>query len=364
MNCTECTDLLDDYVDGRTGAGPAAEVAAHLAACPACRQRHASLQALITGAQQLPRDIPPSHDLWLGIEAGIQKPARVVRFPARWLTAAAACLLLVVGGRVAWQRYANAPAFTVTRIEGAPRVAGRSLGADARLKVGQWLETDAGSSALVDVAAIGQVTLQPNSRLRLVTTSPTEHRLELVRGGLEAFVVAPPRLFVIDTPAATAIDLGCAYSIAVDAQGGGVLHVTSGYVALARDGREEIVRAGMMCAMRKGVGAGTPFVADAPAGLRAALDRFDFEKTGGLSEVLAQVRPEDALTLWHLLGRVPAGQRGTVFAALAAIVAPPDGVTREGILAGDRAMLENWNQALIGRQAERTLDHKVKIKKG
>jgi hypothetical protein len=351
MNCTQCTDLLDDYVDGETAVGIAAEVEAHLAGCPACRERHASLRALLAAAAQLPREIAPARDPWPGIEAGLRPAARVVRFPAMWLATAAAGLLLLGGGIVAWQRYASAPAFTVTRIEGAPRVAGRSLAGDSRLKVGQWLETDAGSSALVDVAEIGRVTLQPNSRLRLVESSPTEHRLELARGGLEAFVVAPPRLFVVDTPAATAIDLGCAYTIAVDEQGGGVLHVTSGYVALARNGREEIVRAGMMCAMRKGVGAGTPFAADATAGFRTALERLDFGTPAALPDVLAQARPQgDALTLWHLLSRVAAGERGSVYDALAAGSPPPPGVTRAGVLAGNTAMLEAWEQAIVERQ--------------
>ena len=42
-----------------------------------------------------------------------------------------------------------------------------------------------------------------------------KHCLRLAHGRLSARVTAPPRLFVVDTPAATAIDLGCAYDLAV-----------------------------------------------------------------------------------------------------------------------------------------------------
>ncbi len=361
MNCTDCTQALHDYVDGEAAPGLAAEVEAHVASCPACREQLHALRTLLANAGQLPRELRPANDLWPGIEAQLKtvaergdavKGRKIRHFPAMWLATAAAFLLLLGGGVVAWQRYQQAPAFAVTRLEGAPRIGSRSFSESSQLRVGQWLETDASSSAKVEVASIGRVTVEPNSRLRLVATSPTEHRLELARGSLEAFVVAPPRLFIVETPAATAVDLGCAYTIAVDERGGGLLHVTSGYVALARNGREEIVRAGMMCAMRTGIGAGTPFVEDAPAGLRSALDRLDFETLAALPEVLAQARPQqDALTLWHLLTRVPTSQRGTVFDALTVTESAPAGVTKAGIIAGDTAMLGQWEQYLLDHRA-------------
>jgi hypothetical protein len=52
------------------------------------------------------------------------------------------------------------------------------------------------------------------------------------------------------------------------------------------------------------------------------------------------------MTLWHLLSRVPAEDRGLVFDALATLVAPPSGVTRDGIRRGDRAMRDRWWDAL------------------
>jgi hypothetical protein len=52
------------------------------------------------------------------------------------------------------------------------------------------------------------------------------------------------------------------------------------------------------------------------------------------------------MTLWHLLSRVPTEDRGLVFDALATLVAPPGGVTRDGIRRGDRAMRDRWWDAL------------------
>src|SRR5207344_3028121 len=115
--------------------------------------------------------------------------------------------------------------------------------------------------------------------------------LELAHGTLSALIWAPPRLFFVDTPSATAVDLGCAYTLTVDDAGAGLLRVTAGYVALEHEGRETVISRGQMCATRRGAGPGTPFVADAPAPLRRALDRFDFENAAAaLSEILAHAR--------------------------------------------------------------------------
>ena len=131
-----------------------------------------------------------------------------------------------------------------------------------KLLVGQFLETDANSRAKVQVANIGNVEIAPNSRVQLVKSSSTEHRLSLERGVLQAKIFAPPRLFIVDTPSAVAVDLGCAYTLEVDKDGNSKLHVTSGFVALEKDGRESIVPAGAIALTKKGKGIGTPFAED------------------------------------------------------------------------------------------------------
>ncbi|HUR60033.1 MAG TPA: FecR domain-containing protein, partial [Opitutaceae bacterium] len=239
----------------------------------------------------------------------------------------------------------------VAAVSGAPRIATQRLHADARLGVGQWLETDDTSRARVSVANIGEVRLEPNSRLRLVDTSATDHRVELARGTLHALIWAPPRLFFVETPGATAVDLGCAYTLSVDPNGGGVLEVTSGYVALEHRGQESIIRAGFKCLTRAKQGPGTPFSAEAPDPLRRALERFDFEanpaqRPSALADVLALAGKDDAVTLWHLLKRAPRGQRGDVFDALVQDHPAPASVTRAGILAGDATMLNAWADEL------------------
>lgn len=235
---------------------------------------------------------------------------------------------------------ASTDGFAVETLAGAPNIEGGS----GRIGVGGLLETDARSTARIAIADIGTVDVSPNSRVRLEETGKDEHRLSLERGKLHAKIFAPPRLFVVDTPSAKAVDLGCEYALDVDKNGDSVLHVTGGRVSLERDGRESLVPAGMMCKTRKGQGLGTPFSTEATEAFKKALDAFDFSR-GGSTAVQTMVREAefyDMFTLWHLLSRVSKEDRGVIYDALTKLVPPPNGVTREGILSKNKSMLDQW----------------------
>ena len=237
---------------------------------------------------------------------------------------------------------ASVPGFQFETLAGTPKVGSASTANS--LAVGDYLETDAASKARIVVADIGNVEIAPNSRVKLVGTNPKQHRLSLERGVLQAQILAPPRLFIVDTPSAVAVDLGCAYKLEVDKAGNSYLHVTSGFVALERGGRESIVPAGAMCITKHGKGLGTPFSAETSEKFRAALERFDFSNGGSraVNDMLAHRNFYDMISLWHLLSRVQKTDREKVFDALAAYVTPPDDVTRDGILSLNKTMLASW----------------------
>jgi anti-sigma factor RsiW len=236
----------------------------------------------------------------------------------------------------------------VARLDGSPMVGANRIEGNGRLAVGEWLETDASSRAQLSVANIGHVDIEPNSRVRLVETNSTEHRLAMTRGRLHATISAPPRLFIVETPSAVAVDLGCAYTLEVDKAGRSILHVTAGWVALELKGRESVVPAGAVCVTQKGKGPGTPYFDDASEKFRVALSKLDFQNGGAtaLSTVLAEAREFDTLTLWHLLSRVQGAERGRVYDRMAQLIAPPTGVTRAGVMRLDRGMLDLWKKGL------------------
>jgi hypothetical protein len=265
---------------------------------------------------------------------------------------AVACSLFVllagVCGVVWVYRGSTRATWEVASLAGSPQVGSARVGKKTRLGVGEWLETDADSRAELSVANIGQVEIDPGTRLRLVSTKLTEHRIELARGRMHARIWAPPRLFFVDTPSAVAADLGCAYTLEVDDNGRSLLHVTSGWVALEAKGRESMVPTGASCVTQPGAAPGTPFFADASEAFRDALSRFDFSQGGAdaLSILIKEARPRDTLTLWHLLARTSGADRARVYERLAQFAPPPASVTREGALSLDRRMLDAWKDAL------------------
>ena len=294
--------------------------------------------------ERLPKSIEPPEDLWPGIRERIRRggaggSGRGWDRRFLWIPLAAAA---VIAGILVFRPRGDT--WTVQRIAGAPRVNNTTLGRSGTMRVGEWLETDDSSRATIAVGSIGHVDVQPDSRIRLVRAAATDHRLALAYGGIHAKVDAPPRIFFVDTPAGTAVDLGCEYTLETDSSGRGRLHVTGGYVEFDWGGATSIVPVDAFAETRPGSPPGIPYVSDAPAALRAALDSFAFT-AGGVAAVraaLAAARSEDAISLWHLLARVAVAERGTVYDRLAALVPPPDGVTKSGALALDQNMLDRY----------------------
>jgi len=273
---------------------------------------------------------------------------------ARWrryapLLAAAAAIALMIG--VAWRTTRRAESWTVAAVAGQPRIGAAAVSDHGHIAVGQTLLTDSASQARIDVASIGAVTVDPDSRVRLVATRSGHHQLALDYGTLHAVISAPPGQFVVSTPSATATDLGCAYTLHVDEDGTVLLSVTAGWVALTLNGRESLVPAGASSRTHPTLGPGTPWYEDAGEAFQDAVYELDFggdaeRRAASLRLVLAQAEAGHAVTLWHLIKRVDAADRAAVVDALADQIAMPPGVTREAVLKLDSAALDEWWNAL------------------
>ena len=195
--------------------------------------------------------------------------------------------------------------------------------------------------------------LEPRTRVGLVDPGEKRHRLSLARGVMHATIWAPPGNFVVDTPSAVAVDMGCRYTLEVDERGAGPA-ARRGRLGGLRAPRAAVARPGGRDAARRApaIGPGTPsFETASPA--FAAGARGDRLRPGRAtrgarrsSACWPRPAPRDALSLWHLLTRVEGEDRARVFDRLHALVPAPAGVTREGVLRGERAMRERWWDAL------------------
>lgn len=235
---------------------------------------------------------------------------------------------------------ARTTAWQVASLQGSASMGGKEVAVATALGAGQLLRTGGSSQLTLQAQEVGKIDLGPDSELR----ASSGRKVLLQRGQLHAFIWAPPREFVVDTPSARAVDLGCEYTLNVDATGNGLLHVEMGWVAFQYEDRESFIPAGAECVTHKRQGPGIPFYADAPAQLRSSLAALEAGDSGALPAILSAARQRDALTLWHLLTRVRVDSRGEVFDRFAQLVALPPEVTRSALLQGDRHALDLcWN---------------------
>jgi hypothetical protein len=361
MNHEETQILLDDFIDGTLSITEQQRVEVHLHQCAACSQQVGQMRSLLSQAQLLPKSIQPPESVWQSIVAQLplqpmnllafrqrssnpnREPHNIFRTPLFRAASLAAALAVVFGGYWFVVRSPSV-AWNVERISGTPLIDNEAVIGTGRISSGGWLETDALSSARLTVADIGHVELGPNSRLRLLTTHSTEHRLELALGIIHARVSSPPRIFIVETPSATAVDLGCAYDLNVDEHGNSILYVTAGEVSLEFNGRLALVPAFAMCETRRGIGPGTPYSEESSPDFRKSLSQFDFDGGGGsaLNSILERSGSDDAISLWHLIPRTIAVDRERVVDRLATFYPLPRGVTHEGVLRLDSKMLDEW----------------------
>lgn len=261
----------------------------------------------------------------------------------------AAIAASIAVGVLAWQLLPSAisrpTSWTIAEIDGNVRVGNQAARASARLYTGEDLRTGDSSRVALEAEDFGRVEVRAGSEVRVVESAAGRQRMELQRGTIHALIWAPPRKFVVDTPSARAIDLGCQYDLSVDANGNGLLTVETGWVAFQHRGLESFIPAGASCRTARGRGPGTPFFTDATSEFRQSLEQY--EASGGrasLDRVLEAARPKDGLTLWHLLARVPAAERPIVFDRFAQLVPIPRDVNRARALALDRSALDGcWN---------------------
>lgn len=261
----------------------------------------------------------------------LRAPERAMSRPARRLAPAAVAASLLAAAAVSQILLTSPPA-------SAWQMGGEEV------HTGQVVR--AATKALqLDAEAVGRIELEPGAEVSIAESRPGRQRLDLRSGTMHALIWAPAREFVVDTPSARAVDLGCQYTLTVNPAGDGQLRVLTGWVAFEHRGVESFIPAGAACRTRRASGPGTPYFEDAAPALVAGLEELDTRPTpAALGAVLGAARKRDAITLWHLLSRVSGRDRAEVYRAFARLAPVPAGVTEARIVQADAAALDEcWN---------------------
>ena len=278
-----------------------------------------------------------------------REPQRLSVRAWRFGFALAACAVIVLA-LFAYRAYNTAKTgWQFVAEQGHPDVEGRSM-KSGMLHVGQSLETTAGERVRIQVASIGEVELRDQSQLKLLESREGRQRLAMQYGTMHARIYAPPAVFVVDTPAARAIDLGCEYTLTVDKNGSGHISVDLGWVQLEYSSDQSLIPSGMMAEIAPS-GLLTPaYYPDATTTFRKALvtwslnhDVTEKQRAELLNSVLAEARLRDALTVVNLFRRTnSADERARIFDRLNQLVPAPATVKREDVVSGVHNAVEPW----------------------
>ena len=196
--------------------------------------------------------------------------------------------------------------------------------------------------------------VEPGRELRLISARTGDHRLQLERGTLRATIWSPPGQFCRGHSASsTAVDLGCAYTMTVDDDDVGHIRVTTGWVGFEWRGRESFIPAGATClhTSKQFQAPDTGFYDDTSAAFQVALDTLEVSRADAVGHASRRARSRAVRkrgrkrhgdVVASAVARRDGPLRGRVFDPLAQFVPPPSGVTRDGVLAGQKQMLDDW----------------------
>lgn len=222
----------------------------------------------------------------------------------------------------------------------ATAVAGSASLPDRPLRAGDVLQTDALSRIRLESRAVGVIDIDGSTTVRLIESRNGRQRIALDVGTIHAKTASPPGVFVVDTPRARAIDLGCAYVLSIARGGGGELRVTSGWVDLTHGYEQSLVPQGASAMIMPDGQITIPAFDDAVPRFRSAVR--DFTRTRDLATILPLARRRDAFTLLNLFRMATPDENVLIYDRLNQLVPAPISIQREAVREWRPYVTESW----------------------
>jgi ferric-dicitrate binding protein FerR (iron transport regulator) len=280
-------------------------------------------------------------------------PLRVRRRRAPWIAASVA--VAAAASVVVWWKWPGARPSACTGTtgfkftsRGGPVECGGAAVASGELPIGGELDTGAHEADL-SIADIGKARLGAKTKVRLDGTSATGHHLTLEQGQMHARVAAPPRLFQVSTKSTEVTDLGCEYTIQIDAAGAGQIRVQTGRVELqTKSGAIVVAPRKTSTAILPGRQPGLPVGDAASPALLGAVEDFQRGRPGAIERILAAATADDAITVINLAAVLgdDRDHKHAVLQRLAELSPPPTDITADRAATDDK-VLGSWRSDVI-----------------
>jgi hypothetical protein len=209
------------------------------------------------------------------------------------------------------------------------------------LRAGETIATGSGERVRLESRTVGVIDVGAETRLRLLESRADRQELALAAGTIHAKTISPPGLFVVETPRASAVDLGCEYVLSISAAGAGMLVVSAGWVALNGRG-QTLVPQGAKAMIESDGRVSAPVFEDAPGEFQESVRRYSMDEPADLTKILTQARRRDAFTLLYLFRVATTEERLRIYDRLNQLVPAPANVPRNAMLSWDLRTNDPW----------------------
>ncbi|MBP9095922.1 MAG: FecR domain-containing protein [Ignavibacteria bacterium] len=341
MNCSHVQEYFDDFYNNELDYNTKDLIQNHLIDCKDCASEYSAFILLKQRAASLKKEITPPKQIFENIEKEINQgkgrmsndikitplsnniltidfqedkkeftSSRQTSFMAKnwyWFASAAVVLLIV---SVALISYSSKNVFSVEEMSNWKLI---SLKGGAfvngvksdKVNIGDWIQTDSVSSVVLKIANVGDVSIEPNTKVRFIQSDGNISRIEVLYGTVNASTSQADK-FVLQASNMRVQDKGGSYSFKVDDKGNGVIYVNNGVANVESGNKSAVVTDGKFCLYKPEYGIGVPFRKDAKPEFQDALFQYDFNNGGAPSiyYAMANAGPEDYASLVNLIPRV------------------------------------------------------------
>ncbi|MBS1492479.1 MAG: zf-HC2 domain-containing protein [Bacteroidetes bacterium] len=336
MNCSQVQEYFDEFYSNELNPETKNLVQKHLDDCKECASEYSAFVLLKEKAKSLRKEILPPKQIFANIENEIKmkndikitplsnniltidfhedkkevlktQPAGFMGRNWYWFASAAVILLIV---SISIAKFSSKSVYSVEEmsnwklvsLKGGAFVNG--VKSDV-VNVGDWIQTDSVSSVILKIANVGDVSIEPNTKVRFIQSDNNISRIEVVYGTVNTSTSQADK-FVLQSSNMKVQDKGGSYSFKVDDKGNGVIYVNNGIANVESGNKSSVVTDGKFCLYKPEYGVGIPFRKDSKPEFQNALFNYDFNN-GGTPSVyyaIANAMPEDYSSLLNLIPRV------------------------------------------------------------
>lgn len=389
--CEQVELIIDDNLEGMISLKDKELMDSHIASCNDCSKYFTETSALIKKLNSLPKEInqlstSKKNSLWkkvtsnidtdkyknVEITSGISSKQNFFSKYKYFVSGIAAVLLIGLifygvknvnfkNSRLAQQNIIGMDTYwKVSNLQGSSMIGDAAMNSVDSIKEGQWIQTNDTSRAELNVANIGKVIIEPNSKVIFVKGADGNNRILVEYGTINADMKSKEKTFFVEMPSAVASDIGGTYTLTIDSTGDGLVYVKSGKVEVQSPNKGSIVPAGNLVITKKDIGVGTPFNENSSPQFKNALFNFDFGKCSGscVNTLLNTAKLSDAVTLVNLIPKIDNEYKDDVYAKVANFVQPPNAIHRDSIPFLNEDEINKWVEKIqieVNENVERSL---------